>query len=64
MRVMLLAFAAAIGIAFLADFGLHNAGFSSADRQSSNAVRLDEASEGIRSFQSDTVAHDSGKSTD
>ncbi|MEZ5847043.1 MAG: hypothetical protein R3C70_09880 [Geminicoccaceae bacterium] len=52
MRMMLLAFATAIGIAFLADFGLHHAGFSSADRQSSNAVRIGEASEGIRSFQS------------
>lgn len=42
MRMMLAAFASVIVIAFAADFGLDQVGFSSADRQSSpSSVRLD-----------------------
>lgn len=41
MKAMTLAFAALIVIAFAADYALHEAGFSSADRNSGNAVRLD-----------------------
>lgn len=40
MRAMLTAFAAIIVIAFIADFGLHEIGFSSQDRYSSPNVRL------------------------
>lgn len=41
MRVMFLAFAAVIVIAVLANLGLERAGFSSADRQAADSVRLD-----------------------
>lgn len=41
MKAMLFAFTAMIVIAFGADFVLHQAGFSSADQTSGNAVRLD-----------------------
>ena len=41
MRPMLLAFAAIILIAFLADYGLDQAGFSTAEQGSTAAVRLD-----------------------
>ena len=41
MKTMLLAFATMIVIAFGADYALHEAGFSSADRTSGGAVRLD-----------------------
>ncbi len=41
MRPMLLAFAATIVIAIAADFGLQQAGFSSAEQGSTSAVRLD-----------------------
>ena len=41
MKVMLGAFAAIIVIAIVAFFGLGEAGFSSGERQASDAVRLD-----------------------
>ncbi len=41
MRVMLLAFAAIILIAVIADLGLDRIGFATQDRNSSQAVRLD-----------------------
>lgn len=41
MRVMMLAFAAVVGIAILANYALEGVGFSSAERQVSGAVRLD-----------------------
>ena len=41
MKTMLLAFASMIVIAFAADYFLHEAGFSSADQTSGDAVRLD-----------------------
>jgi hypothetical protein len=42
MKVMLLAFAATLAIAVVADIGLDQIGFSSAERQSTpGAVRLD-----------------------
>lgn len=40
MRVMFLAFLAIFAIAFLANFGLDHAGFSSEQRQSSANVRI------------------------
>ena len=41
MKAMLAAFAAIVIIAIAADFGLERAGFSSADRTTGAAVRLD-----------------------
>lgn len=41
MRVMLLAFAAAIVIAFAADQVLHRMGFSSAEKTAADSVRID-----------------------
>ncbi len=41
MKAMLSAFAAIAVISVGAYFGLHEAGFGSADRQSSSSVRLD-----------------------
>ena len=41
MRVMAIAFATVIVIAFAADYGLDRIGFSAAEQQSSPSVRLD-----------------------
>jgi len=41
MKTMILSFAAALVIAVIADLGLDRAGFSSAEQQSTAAVRLD-----------------------
>ena len=41
MKTMLIAFAAALVIAVVADVGLNNAGFTSAERQTAPHVRLD-----------------------
>lgn len=42
MKTMLVAFAATIVIAVVADFGLDYAGFSAAEQTTGNAVRLGE----------------------
>ncbi|SDY40514.1 hypothetical protein SAMN05444004_101368 [Jannaschia faecimaris] len=41
MKTMFIAFAAALLIAVVADVGLDRIGFSSAERQSTDSVRLD-----------------------